>query len=128
MSSRKSSSGPASALNGFITVGETAVAPSTTETLVTAVAQVQIPPSGASVGNMNAKLMSTRDIVSVTPRVTPISSTAAVPIRVNWAKVLSVDPNQAIIQLALQPTISGVPATAAPNTYDIDVTLRSGDL
>ena len=132
MGSRKSPSGPLSALSGFITIGETAIGSATAITSVTAIARVAIGPAGTATANMNGKIMSTNDVVSVSPRIGTIGTTPNVPVAIAYARVVSVESATVstavgIIQLGLYPTTTAS-STAQANTFDISVALRSADL
>ncbi len=132
MSSRKSPTGPSSFLTGFITVGDTAVASSSAQSTFTAIAKIAVPPSGTASANMNGRVMSTNDVVSITPRVVPLSTTAGVPTILAYARVKSVENSSittavAIIEVGLQSPLASA-AVAVSNTYDINVFLRSADL
>lgn len=133
MGSRRSASGPTSFLTGFVTVGDTAVTSSTAVSSFSAIAKIAIGPAGTAFANMNGRVMSTNDVVSVSPRVVPISTTAGVPVNVAWARIASVEASTlstavAIVQIGLAPQVSGAAGVAVSNTYDISVALRSADL
>lgn len=133
MGSRRSPSGPQSFLTGFVTIGDTAVTSSTANSSFTAVARIAIGPAGTAFANMNGKLMSTNDTVSISPRVVPLSTTAGVPVNIGFARVISVESAtiatcSAIIQVGLVPAVAGAASVAVSNTYDIEVALRSADL
>lgn len=133
MGSRRSPTGPLSFLTGFITVGDTAVTSSTAVSSFSAVARIAIGPAGTAFANMNGKVMSTNDTVSVSPRVVPLSTTAGVPVNIAWARIASVESATistatAIVQVGLAPQVSGAAGVAVSNTYDISVSLRSADL
>lgn len=133
MSSRKPPSGPLASLTGFVVIPATAIASSTAETTVSAIANIQVPPSGTATANMNGKVMSTNDVVSWSPRVVPLSTTSGVPVQLVYARVLSVQAATigtaiGIIQLGFHAGVAGAAATVQANTIDIDVSLRSSDL
>ena len=132
MSSRRSPSGPQSFLTGFITMDATAVGSSTAQATVTAVAKILIGPAGTASANMNGRIMSTNDVVAVSPRVVPLSSVSGAPVSIAYARVVSVEAATistatAIIQVALQNSTDTL-ATAPANTFDISVSLRAADL
>jgi hypothetical protein len=133
MGSRRSPTGPLSNLTGFVTVGDTAVTSSTAVSSFSAIARISIGPAGTAFANMNGKVMSTNDQVSVSPRVVPIGTTAGVPVNIAWARIASVESATvstavAIVQIGLAPQVSGAAGVAVSNTYDISVALRSADL
>lgn len=133
MGSRRSPTGPQSFLTGFVTVGDTAVTSSTAVSSFSAIARIAIGPAGTAFANMNGKVMSTNDTVSVSPRVVPISTTAGVPVNIGWARIASVEAATvstavAIVHVGLVPQVAGAASVAVSNTYDISVSLRSADL
>jgi hypothetical protein len=132
MGSRRSPSGPQSFLTGFIALDATAVGSSTAQATVTAIARILVGPAGTAAANMNGRIMSSNDVVSVSPRVTPLSSVSGAPVSIAYARVVSVEAATistavAIIQVALQNSTNTL-ATTPANTYDLAVTLRSADL
>lgn len=132
MSSRKPPSGPQSMLTGFVVIPETAVASATVETTATAIANIQVPPSGTATARMNGRVMSTNDVVSWSPRTVPLSTTAQVPVALTYARVISVEAATistalAILELGFLPYTTAN-ATLQANTIDIAVHLRSADL
>jgi membrane-associated protease RseP (regulator of RpoE activity) len=133
MSSRKSPSGPQSFISGFITVGDTSVGSSSAQATFSAIAKIAVSPAGTAFANMNGKLMSTNDVVSVSPRVVPMSTTSGSPVVIAFARVLSVEASTlstavGIIQIGLQTVNITASAVAVSNTYDITVALRGADL
>ncbi len=133
MSSRRSPTGPATFLTGFITTPLTTVTTGTVAVgTVTALAQIQLPPSGTANGNMAGRLMTTNDIVQITPRTVPLNS-AGVPIIVQYARVAAVESSTvatatAIIEIAMLSSSSGASATAVANTWNLSVQLQKADL
>jgi len=124
MSSRKSPSGPLSSLTGFVILGNTAIAATATVT-VAGTAQIAIGPAGTAFGTMNGLKMSTNDIVSVSPRTVPLSTSAVV---FSYARVSSI--NTAGIAL-LELTFGNPQTTAATvsaNTWNVNVDLQGSDL
>jgi hypothetical protein len=132
MGSRRSPSGPQSFLTGFITIDATAIGSSTAQATVSAIARIAIAPSGTAFANMNGKLISTNDVVAVSPRVVPLSSVSGAPAVIAYARIVSVEASTistavAIVQVALQGTTNTL-ATAPANTFDLTVSLRGADL
>ena len=132
MGSRRAPSGPQSFLTGFITVDSTAIGSSTAQATVSAIARIAIAPSGTAFANMNGRLISTNDVVCVSPRVIPLASVAGAPVTIAYARVVSVEAATistavAIIQVALQNATNTLTTTPA-NTFDLTVSLRGADL
>jgi len=133
MGSRRSPTGPQSFLTGFVTVGDTTLNSSTAVSSFSAIARIAIGPAGTAFANMNGKVMSTNDAVAVSPRVVPLSTTAGAPAIIAWARIMSVEAATistavAIVQIGLAPGVAATTPVAVSNTYDISVSLRSGDL
>lgn len=127
MSTRRSPSGPASALTGFVRLAQTTVAAGTVGPLITATgfAEIFVGPSGTATGLMNVKVMSTNDVVAASPRATvPLSTSTAF---FSYARVLSVGTSSAIIEFTFGNT-GTVAATVVANTWNINVDLSSADL
>lgn len=132
MSSRRAPSGPQSFLTGFIAIDATAVGSATAQSTVTAVARIFIAPAGTATANMNGRIMSTNDVVTLSPRTVPLSSVAGAPVSIAYARVISVEAASistatAIIQIGLQNSTTTL-ATVVANTFDMAVALRSADL
>ncbi len=124
MSSRKSPSGPPSSFTGFVQLAITGLAATAVATQ-TGTAQIAIGPSGTAFGFMNGLKMTTNDIVSLSPRVTPISSNGVV---LSQARVSSINTaGIAVIEVTFgNPHTTG--ATTVANTWNINVDLQSSDL
>lgn len=124
MSSRKSPSGPIASFTGFVALAATGVAATAVAT-ATGTAQIAIGPAGTAFGLMNGLKMTTNDIVSVSPRVAPISSSSIV---LSHARISSINTaGVAVVELTFgNPQTTG--ATTVANTWSINVDLQSADL
>lgn len=132
MSSRKSPSGPVANLTGIIAIAQTTIGAGTIGSLVTATgfAQILVSPAGTAQALMNARVMSTNDVVTASPRGTvPLSTTGAGSGAVffSFARVLSVGTASAIIEFTFGNT-GTTAATAVANTWNINVALAGADL
>jgi hypothetical protein len=132
MSSRRPPSGPQAFLSGFIAVPAVTLVSSSAQATVSAIARIFIGPAGTATANMNGRVMSTNDVVTLSPRVVPLSSVAGAQVTLSYARVMSVEASTvatalAWIQLGVQNSTNVVGDIPA-NTYDIAVTLRGADL
>lgn len=124
MSSRKSPSGPASSFTGFVVLAATAIA-ATTSATVAGTAQIAVGPAGTAFGTMNGLKMSTNDIVSVSPRTSPISTSPSMVF--SHARVSSINTaGIALIELTFGNLATASTVTA--NTWNVNVDLQSSDL
>jgi hypothetical protein len=127
MSSRKSPSGPRSFLTGFVAVAQTVVAPGSAGNVATAtgIASQFVSPRGTAVTRVNPRLLSTNDVVGVSPRGTVPLGTSQIGL--SYARVSSVGSASAVIELGFTNP-STASATVVANTFNLSIALQGADL
>jgi hypothetical protein len=109
-----------SSFKGVLVIAQTALAAATAAT-ATAIASVQ---SGTSFANMNGFKMSTNDVVALSPRAA-LGSASSNPISYHGRVSAISTAGAATIEVTLgNGTAAGV--TAVAQTYDVNVSLRTG--
>lgn len=126
MSARKSPSGPATFLTGFVALAQTVINAGSAGNVATATgfAAQFVSPRGTAQTRMNAKKMSTNDIVTASPRGTVPLGTSQISL--SYARVLSVGTASAIIEMGFTNP-STASATLVANTWNIAITLQGAD-
>lgn len=128
MGSRKSPSGPASSLTGFVALAQTVLPPGTAAAVnvfATGIALAFIAPRGTATGLMNAKKMSTNDVVTASPRGSAALGTSQIGL--SAARVSSVGTASAVIELSFTNP-STASATLVAGTWNLNVNLQGADL
>jgi hypothetical protein len=127
MSSRRSPSGPKSFLTGFVVLGQTVIAPGTAGVAATATgfAAQFVAPRGTAQTRMDAKVLSTNDVVTASPRGTVPLGTSQIGL--SFARLASVGTASAIVELTFTNP-STASATLVANTWNLAISLQSGDL
>lgn len=126
MSSRRGPSGPYGSLTGFVAFAQTVVNAGTAGNIATATgiaAMFRAPGSTVQVP-INAKRLSTNDVVHGSPRGTvPIGTSQ---IAVSYMRVSSVGTASAVIEVGYANT-STASATAVANTWNLAISLAKSD-
>ena len=123
MSSRKSPSGPASSVIGFVALAQTVIPPGSAGNVATATGIVAqfATPAGTSQTRVNPKLLNTNDVVSGSPRGTVPLGTSQ--IGVAYWRISSVGTASAVVEVGFyNPSIAS--ATAVANTWNLSIRLR----
>lgn len=129
MGSRRSPSGPRSAITGFVVLAQTAIpAGSAAGVAVTAtgIAQQFIVHNGsAQATRIDPRNLSTNDVVSGSPRGTVPLGTSQIGL--SYARISSVGTASAVVEMAfINP--STLAATLVANTWNLSIALQNADL
>lgn len=126
MSSRKSPSGPASTLTGFVVLAQTVLNAGSAGNVATAtgIAQKFISPRGTATTRIDPRLLSTNDVVSASPRGTVPLGTSQICL--SYARVSSVGTASAVVELGFTNP-STASATLVANTWNLAIALQTAD-
>lgn len=128
MGSRKSPSGPVSSLTGFVALAQTVLPPGSAAApaiSATGFALAFVAPRGTAIGLMNARKMSTNDVVSASPRFTGSLGTSQIGF--SHGRVSSVGTASAVIEMTFTNP-STASATLVAQTWNLQVALQGADL
>ena len=126
MSSRRSPSGPASALTGFVALAQTVINAGSAGTAATATGILQrfVAPAGTAATRIDPRLLSTNDVVSASPRGTVPLGTSQICF--SHARISSIGTASAVVELTFTNP-STASATLVANTWNLNVALQSAD-
>lgn len=126
MSSRRSPSGPKSAVTGFVALAQTVIAPGSAGNAATATGIVQafVSPRGTATTRVDPRLLSTNDVVSASPRATVPLGTSQISF--GYARISSVGTASAVAELTFTNP-STASATLVANTWNLNINLQSAD-
>ena len=129
MGTRKSPSGPRSAVTGFVALAQTAIpAGSAAGVAVTAsgiLAQFIRIAGSTTVTRIDPRLLSTNDVVTGSPRATVPLGTSQIGI--SYMRISSIGTASAVVEMAfINP--STLAATLVANTWNLNIALQNADL